>query len=105
MAVWSPVSIGSCAVNHGGIEVDTGHIQSVSACQLNRQVARAATHLEHTCPIRCGRGDVGSDLPVERAEHEPAHQVVTGGMADEDTARYRSAPTVSHHGDRCSDCA
>ncbi len=103
VAVPRTVGVGSGALDHGRIEVETGHVQAVLASQPDRQMAGPATHLEHPCAVRGDRRDVGSDAPEERAEHEPAQRVVDDGIADEDPSRHPSpcggTAAVSHDGD------
>jgi len=50
-----PDGVGPSALDHGRIEVETGHIEAVLASQPDRQVTRSAAHLKNPCAVR---GDV-----------------------------------------------
>src|SRR5215207_2355529 len=102
VAVPRTVGVGSGALDHGWIQVETGHVEAVLASQPDRKVARPAAHLEYPCAVRGGCRDIVSDGPEEGAEKEPTHLVVGDGIADEDPARHLSPPcgtvAVSHYG-------
>jgi hypothetical protein len=97
------VGVGSGALDHGPIEVETGHLQAVLASQPDRQAAGPAPHLEHPCAVGGDRRDVGGDAAEERAEQQPAQRVVGDGIADEDSPRHPSprggTAAVPHDGD------
>jgi hypothetical protein len=85
--------VGSGALDHCRIEVDSGHVQAVPARQQDRQVARSASHFEDPCAARGDGRNVLGDLPEERAEQDAvAQRVVTGGIPDEDPTRDLSFP-------------
>jgi hypothetical protein len=71
-------------------------------------MARPAADLEYPCAVGGDRRDVVSDLPDERAEDEPTHGVVDGGVANEDPSWHLSPPgaaAVPNDGDGCAGCS
>jgi len=46
VAILGTVGVGSGALDHGRIQVETGHVEPVLASQQDRQAAGSATHLD-----------------------------------------------------------
>jgi hypothetical protein len=68
-------------------------------------MARPAPDLENPCAVGGDRRDVVSDPPDERAEDEPTHGVVDGGVANENPSRHLSPPgaaAVPNDGHGCA---
>jgi hypothetical protein len=76
------------ALDHGRIEVDTGHIQAVPSSESDRQMSGPASDLKDATSIGDAGGDVSGDAPEEGAEQEPAHDVVSGDVGDQDATRH-----------------
>src|ERR671919_1522386 len=64
------VCVGSGALGHGLVDVQTGHVEAVPASQQDRQVAGPATHLEHPGALNGDGRDVLGDALEERAQQE-----------------------------------
>jgi hypothetical protein len=55
-------------VDHGWVEIDSGYVEAVAACQADGQVTRPASYFEDPSLRRGGFGDVVGYLLVKRAE-------------------------------------
>jgi hypothetical protein len=91
-------------LDHFRIEVETGHTETVSAREEDRQPARTASDFEDARPFGRHSGDICGDPLEQRSEQESVGEsVVESSIADEDPAGdlpAHAAPAVSDDAER-----